>query len=377
MEVGLGAPTVRVATRSTRGDRGIRHACATCTETSTRRNENLMHSNLFTRRGRETRSHRPGFFSSMGRELRDLLYDGDRIDWVSLLMVSSMGSLFGVLLSLTLETDGEYLVRAETLLWAGFALLFMLGGALLWALVATTGMAIVIGVDLLHHAGRPRRERRLRIRENTRQLRDAIVNDRIPLADLETVRTSLRVRDDSAKRNGSGWYERLLLNRWRRQRARVEGLLEISWREALPEALELLKAETRRRRWGRPTDADLEDTTEVAWYLARNPAHPAVQRLLSEYLTAERKNGDGYLEFRTGVVYTPRWVYELVRLVEQSARASRDYFGGYRVAVQNTVSDDYAPIGDVDRETVEKLYEPHGDGPLGSLREVVETARSV
>lgn len=327
------------------------------------------------------RSHRPGFLPSLGRELRDHFYYGDRIDWVAALGPTSLGTLFGIFLSLTIEEDGEYLVQTDTLRWAGIAATCILGGALLFLLVMVAGLAVVVGIDLLHQARRPHKERRRRIRNDIRQLRRAIVNDRIPLADLEMVRTSLRVRDDSAERTGSGWYERLLTNRLRHQRARVEGLLEISWQEALPEALAHLTAKAETITASKPAAADLKDTTEVVWHLAGNPVDVAVQRLLYEYLPTERKNGNGYLEFRAGVVCTPRWVYELAKLAEQSARSRAADPWSFRInrwaSRYGTIGNECVPIGDVDRETVAKLYEPNGDGPLGSLRETVETARSV
>jgi len=340
-----------------------------------------MNRNFFTRRARTVRSHRPGFLPSLGRELRDHFYYGNRIDWVAALMPASLGTLFGLLLSLAIEEDGKHLVQTDTLRWVGAAAACMLGGTLLFLLVTPASLAVVVGIDLLHQAHRPRKERRRHIRENIRQLRGAIVNDRIPLADLETVRTSLRVRDDSSERTGSGWYERLLMNRLRHQRARVEGLLEISWQEALPEALAYPTENTRTLRRGKPNDSDLKETTEVAWYLAGNPVDVAVQRLLYEYLPTERKNGNGYLEFRAGVVYTPRWVYELAKLAEQSAKSQATGPWSLRFDVRvgryGTVGNECVPIGNVDRETVEKLYEPRGKGPLGSLRETVEAARNV
>jgi hypothetical protein len=39
------------------------------------------------------------------------------------------------------------------------------------------------------------------------------------------------------------------------------------------------------------------------------------------------------------------------------------------------VGDECVPIGNADRETVAKLYDPEGDGPFRSLEETVESAR--
>jgi hypothetical protein len=332
---------------------------------------------------RSKRSKRPGALSSLGHELRDYYVHGGHVDWVSVLLPTSIGMLSGVLISFTVTDGDKYLIEQNPLLWAGVALACGLGVSVAFMAAIATGLAIVIGVELLLDAQHPRKERRNRIRENTRHLRDSLVGERIPLTNLERVRATLRLWDESAEQRGVGWYEHILMNRWRRQRELVEGLLEISWQEALPEAIAYLTAETMTMRSGKPTNADLKDTTEVAWHLACNPTDAAVQRLLSEYLPVERKNGNGYLDFRTGVVYTPRWVYDLVRLVENAASASVRAAGPWsfgmnrRMGRQDTIGNECAPIGDVDRETVEKLYEPQGDGPLGSLREAVETARRV
>lgn len=337
---------------------------------------------LFTKRAVKVRSQRPGFLNTLRRELRDYYYEYEgRIDTVSLLLPVSIGALFGLLVSLSLESDGEPLVVADTLLWALSALGLAAAGSFALVACITLSLSIVIGVEILRENSSPRRGLRRSIRDNIRQLKEAVVNDRIPLRNLESVRVSLRLRDGSAERSGTGWYERILVNRWRRERERVEGLLEVSWQESLPEALAYLTETADAVIRSRPSAADLKETTEVAWYLAGNPVDVAVQRLLYEYLPTERKNGNGYLEFRAGVVYTPRWVYELAKLAEQSARsrAAEPWsfrFDG-RAGRYGTVGNECVPIGDVDRETVEKLYEPRGEGPLGSLRETVETARNV
>jgi len=334
---------------------------------------------LRIKRETKTPSQRPGFVSALRRELRDYYFSwqGDRIDGISLFLPISIGGLFGLLLSLTIETGETYLVVANTTLWAVIALAFMLAGAFGFTASITLGLVIVIGVELLRKPNHPRKARRRSIREDTRLLQDAVSNDRIPLQDLEKVRTSLRVRDEAAGRHGADWYERILVNRWRRQRERVERILEHSWQEALPEAIEYLREECAQMRRGNPSDAD---DTEVAWYLAYSPINVAVQRLLVEYLPAERHNGNGHLEFRAGVVYTPRWVYTLVRAVENQSHVTtsrRWAFSPYPAATREAIGNECAPLGDVDRETVEKLYEPDSDGPLGSIWETIETARNV
>lgn len=330
------------------------------------------------------RSRRPGALSSLGHELRDYYAHGGRIDGVSVLLPASIGMLSGVLISFTVTDGGEYLIERNPLLWVGIALACGLGVSVAFVAAITTGLATVIGAELLMDARHPRRERRRRIRENTRRLQDSLVGERILLANIESIRATLRLWDESAEQRGVGWYERILMNRWRHQRELVEGLLEISWQEALPEAIKELTAQNKTMRRGKFAAVGIEANTEVAWHLACNPVDVAVQRLLYEYLPVERKNGNGYLDFRVGVVYTPRWVYDLVRLVENSATATaRAAFGPWslgpnrRTGRRDTVGNECAPIGDVDRETVEKLYEPHGNGPLGSLQEAVEAARIV
>lgn len=323
------------------------------------------------------RSPRARFLSSLGRELRDYHYDGPRIDWVALLLPASLGSLGGFLVSLTIEDGGNYLVATNTLLWAVIALGLMLAGTFMFHATITGGLAIVIGSELLREARRPHRERRDSIRNNLRHLKDSVVDGRIPLASIETVRATLRIRDESSERDGIGWYERRLVNRWRRQRDRIEALLETSWEQALPEAIEYLTQTARELRGTKPRTAGTEKDIEVAWYLARSPQDAGVRRLLCEYLPCERKAWKSPLEFRTGVVYTPYWVYDLVRDVENSRFSPFAGRWSFMTNRGDTIGSECAPIGDTDRETVEKLHEPRGDGPLKSIRETVETARRV
>lgn len=370
------APTVGQATDSyaASGEPGRRE-----TRNFHQKEQLTMRTRLFTntaaQREKTDRSRRSKFFVSLGQELRDYYRYGNQIDWLTVIGPAAFGAVFGLALSCAVADGERLLIETHTARWAFYALGFALGGALTFLATISAGLAGVICVELLREARHPMRERRRSIRENTRRLRNAIVDDRIPLSELEAVRTSLRMRDDSAGRPGRDWYERILVNRWRRQRAHVEGLLEISWRESLPEAIAYLKTESARVRRTPVTPEELADSTEVAWHLASSPTNVAVQRLLCEYLPTERRDGNGRLEFRTGVVYTPRWVYLLVRPVENHHRAERQWL--FAPAGRNTIGDECAPIGGVDRETVEKLYEPHGDGPLGSIREAVETARHV
>jgi hypothetical protein len=98
--------------------------------------------------------------------------------------------------------------------------------------------------------------------------------------------------------------------------------------------------------------------------------------MLAEYVPTGRDEFSGRLVFRCGVVYTPRWVYDLAAFGERHSHLNMSppmFYSTYRSL--RPVGDECAPIGNADRETVEKLYDPDGDGPFRSLRETVETAR--
>lgn len=295
-------------------------------------------------------------------------------------------SIMGVFLSIIVASDEKYGIRTNLILWIGVTLLCIIAVTL--AYLAVISVVIVLGAALEYILdGRPdRQSRRRALVENTRILKKSVVNGRIPLEHLENVLITLRTGGLSGEPAARGPIEVYLMSRWLRQRLIAVELIETSWQQALPDAMARLTCyETQYA--STPSSTFSGDTTEVAWYLARHPSDIAVLRLLSEYLPVQQTTreyqtdgiGESYSKFRIGVVYTPRWVYELVHRAENFGRhATEGQFPGRHSRLlkrRATIGDECVPIGDVDREMVDKLYEPNGNGPLSSLKETVDTAR--
>ena len=149
----------------------------------------------------------------------------------------------------------------------------------------------------------------------------------------------------------------------RNRRRRLVGLaLDGVWQRALPQVVEHLDG-VRKNRSYLVLPALAVDDVPTVWYLQRSPANPATRRLLAEYVTVDGKPAGRGTKFVPGVVFTPRWVYELVK-----GESPRD-------ASRATCADECVEVGNADRDAIANLYEHEGDGPLGSLAEVVEVAK--
>ena len=307
-------------------------------------------------------------------ELDDFLrYDG-RIDWYAMSLTAMPGVVAGILLGITVEREGTLLLAANPLL--GIAVTVTLLGA--GALLSCGGVGLtIVAVALIINAMDSRaagKERIRALRYNTKYLRRSVVGGRVPLDMNEMVAHGLAtllivLADDASP------YERYLWRRWQRQRERTRAALALSWSQDLPTAISQLQADLSREDPGQGGTPQL-DETEVAWHLTRQPANVAVRRILAEYVPTEVDDVSGSLRFRGGIVYTPRWVYDLAAFGERHAHVQVTYpmfQPSYRSS--KVVGDECVPIGNVDREMVEKLYDPESDGPLRSLTETVEAAR--
>ncbi len=319
-------------------------------------------------------------------EIRSIFLHERRINGISEYLKALGGlSCIGVFISLLVTNDEKYGIQANPVLWVGFTLVLIVCMVLLYLAVPIAVIASGTAVEYLLEGRLNRQRRRRALVTNTRILKKSVVNGLIPLMHLESVLKTLRINALSGEPAARGPVEAYLVGRWFRQRRIALQLLETSWQQALPDAMESL---TRHENQYTNTSSSTisRDTTEVAWYLARHPSNIAVSRLLSEYLpvqqlTQSKDIGDSYVEFHTGVVYTPRWVYELVRRAESSGRSTAETWFPNRysrlIKKHATIGNECVPIGDVDREMVNKLYEPYGNGPLSSLKQTVEIARSL
>lgn len=324
---------------------------------------------------KKDRSLRSRLRATAQYELGDFFLYNGKIDWVSMAFVAAPGAFGGILAGLMLKTEGEALVSANPLLGITITIAFMALGVL----VTCVGVSLVVVVvsltmDLLGERT-PKKERIRTLRYNTKYLRRSVVGGRVPLDMNEMVTHDLHRRRTITLADDAGPYERYLWRRWQRQRERTLAALALSWSQDLTTAISQLQ-KARLREDSARQDTSYHDETEVAWHLAQQPTNVAVRRLLAEYVSTEQSDFNGSLLFRCGVVYTPRWVYDLAAFGERHSHFRATY-PMFQPSYRNSkvVGDECVPIGNADRETVAKLYDPEGDGPFRSLEETVESAR--
>lgn len=305
------------------------------------------------------------------RETAEFFRHNGRIDWIGFSYPLAAGLMVGAAGLLLLVTTRSTATTASSLVLVGVL------GALLGAVVVGLGsLLLVLVITCIEQtciAGDPARRRRADLRNEIRYLRKAVRSGSVPLEDIEQVTVHLRIRDGHEPNPDAGLRERLRWKRLRRWRRRVDSVLEASWLGSLPTAVGMLRAAYAAREQ-RPL---VVDDIPTAWYLERTPPHAAVRRLLAEYTPSLRDERTGNIVFfNPGVVFTPRWVYELARagarqvsyshmaLPSSVARRSR---GG--------IGDECVDVGSADRETVAKLYDHDGNGPMKSLWDTIEAAK--
>jgi hypothetical protein len=161
-----------------------------------------------------------------------------------------------------------------------------------------------------------------------------------------------------------GLWTKVLYRRAARRHDRLGRRITAVYQDSLPLATSLL-----RKNYGvTSTDASL-----VAW---RNP-YPLrsleVERLLEEYVTFDRSVLEETRRPVGVLLFTPRWVFELIAAGRHSYEDRLFYPGmrrtGSRIGIGPAVL-----LHGANPETVEKLYEPYSDGPMGNLEEVVGAA---
>jgi len=322
----------------------------------------------------------------VARDLGDLLSEHHRPDWIALAYPAAIGAGPGALIGASLADD----TRTRLLLAA--AGLFAGASAAATALIAV--MALILAVehtmDRSQRRRGPGRTRRHQLRHRTRRLREKTRTDRrtgrIPLENLDEAAAELSRTVEDHEHPHAGLRERHLRAKALRARHRAENTVERSWAGALDEAVETLTGQARSRRLLHGDETPLElDGSETAWYLLRTPNTTAVRRLLVEHLPQRDGSGTDAPPFAPlfapGVVYTPRWVHELALAGELHARSRRpwpwDHDTGGRRTWHCAIGEECVDTDGADHETIAKLYEPHGNGPLSSLSETVAIAKRI
>lgn len=243
----------------------------------------------------------------------------------------------------------------------------MLGVPVGVALFFAFRLVLVVGGTLLERASlraETGRERREDLRREISYLRDVakVADSRLSFEEIEKVEWNLLYRAGDQLHPDARLRERFLWKLRNRRRRLVGRALDGTWQRALPHVVEQLD-EVRKNRSYLVLPALAVDDVPTVWYLQRSPANPATRRLLAEYVTVDGKLAGRKTKFVPGVVFTPRWVYELVK-GESPKDASRA-----------TCASECVDVGNADRDVIANLYEHEGDGPMGSLAEVVEAAK--
>lgn len=285
---------------------------------------------------------------------------------MNLIKVFSVARLIGVsaavgvvlLRMAPLVSSGRLDVTPVDLLRAGL-LAFVLGTvASFCAMVSCLylGWLRERGEDARHFA----RERRQALRRKVWLFRNVVSDKRVRLEVYDLVSAQLCV---PPARPSGGFRERRLQRRYALLHGRVAGIMESSRDESLETAVRLLGG-------GASNFAKRRDETQSVWHLARQPRNYAVRRLLYEHVPTSRADAwTPSIRFLSGVVVTPRWVWDLVVRGERAWSTGED--------LPAAVGEECVPLDDADLETLRALYEPGSSGPMGSLAEAVFAARKI
>jgi len=114
------------------------------------------------------------------------------------------------------------------------------------------------------------------------------------------------------------------------------------------------------------------DETVVVW---RRP--PLIRSIASQRLLAEFSDSpvSALAPARPSVlVYTPRWVFDLVSADAYTRQDEMLFYPGMRRPHPRVEPSVAVALDGAQRETVDKLFEPYGSGPMSDLVEVVRAA---
>ena len=243
--------------------------------------------------------------------------------------------------------------------WLVLVAVGALSGPMAATMFFVTGFVGVSVMDFLIDETYEGRRRRERLRRGLRDVRSARRDLR---RGLDGVKAALSVYTSSAIEDlGGGPWSRALGRLLRRRRRRLGARIDAVYVSSFADALAALGSTPSPR-----------DETLVVW---RRP-YP-VRTLAAERVLAEFSDGPVSMVSPPSpsvLLYTPRWVFDAVSSDDYSGREERLFFPGprgYRGRVKPLVA---VPLEGASRETIDKLYEPTGSGPMSDLAEVVRAA---
>lgn len=276
-----------------------------------------------------------------------------------------MALVFGALDWQELTKAGT--VRGVTIILAGSFLVVPIA-IVLWA----TAMVTIHGLfESLSERTSPGRHRRKYLRRVAVEIRKALRMREVSQTHFDRQRDAYR-HDDIDAATEKGIWTRVLARRVQRLKNRLVEHVESSYHDSLNDII----AEFRTSRGTNWTEK--LDQTDVVWTIPA-PLHTfAAIRALDGYapltgsIAFERRLVPG-----TPLVFSPRWVFDLVEFFEQPSRHPGPWYFGPGTPHRHPPQRQCVPLNGVDKETVLRLFEPHSQGPFADLYEVVHAASLV
>jgi hypothetical protein len=238
--------------------------------------------------------------------------------------------------------------------------------------LVTTAMVKTHGLfEAISERTSPGRHRRKYLRRVTTEIRKALRMREVSQTHFERQRDAYR-HDDIDATTEKGIWTRVLARRVQRLKKRLVEHVESSYHDSLNSIIDEFRTRG-------PNGTGSLDQTDVVWTIPTPLQTFAAIRALDGYAPL---TGSTAFERRlvpgTPLVFSPRWVFDLVEFFEQPSRQPYPWFSGpgtprdYRPPQRQCV-----PLNGVDKETVLRLFEPYSQGPFADLHEAVHAASLV
>jgi hypothetical protein len=238
--------------------------------------------------------------------------------------------------------------------------------------LAATAMVAIRGLfEAISERTSPGRHRRKYLRRVTVEIRKALRMREVSQTHFDRQRDAYR-HDDIDAATENGLWTRVLARRVQRLKNRLVEHVESSYHDSLSSIIAEFHA-TQGINKTNPLDQ-----TEVAWTTPA-PLHTfAAIRAVDGYapligsIAFERRLVPG-----TPLVFSPRWVFDLVEFFEQPSRQPGPWYFGPGTPHRHPPQRQCVPLNGVDKETVLRLFEPYSQGPFADLHEAVHAASLV
>lgn len=238
-------------------------------------------------------------------------------------------------------------------------------------LVATATVAIRGLFESWSEQTSPGRHRRKYLRRVAAETRKALRMREVSQTHFDRQRDAYR-HDDIDATTEKGLWTRVLAVRVQRLQNRLVEHVESSYHGSLNSIVAEFRASQ-----GINYDEPL-DQTDVVWTTPTQLHTFAALRAVDGYapltgsIALERRLVPG-----TPLVFSPRWVFDLVEFFEHPSRQPDPWYFGPGTAHRRPPLRQCVPLNGVDKETVLRLFEPNSQGPFADLYEAVHAASLV